>query len=91
MCAIIRIIGKARVMRLLVEVLRPFEYRRYDPADVATQVNGHIDRRRAEDKLVNLEARLAEEQLRYGSLRAETRPKTPAASVARPVLADAAP
>src|SRR6266851_5076983 len=63
MCGIIGIVGKASVTPLLVEALKRLEYRGYDSAGVATLVNGHIDRRRAEGKLVNLEARLAEEPL----------------------------
>jgi glucosamine--fructose-6-phosphate aminotransferase (isomerizing) len=57
MCGIIGIIGKAPVTPLLVEALKRLEYRGYDSAGVATLVNGHIERRRAEGKLVNLEAR----------------------------------
>jgi glucosamine--fructose-6-phosphate aminotransferase (isomerizing) len=63
MCGIIGILGKAPVTPLLVEALKRLEYRGYDSAGVATLVNGHIDRRRAEGKLVNLEARLAKEPL----------------------------
>ncbi len=63
MCGIIGIIGKAPVTPLLVDALKRLEYRGYDSAGVATLVNGHIDRRRAEGKLVNLEARLADEPL----------------------------
>jgi glucosamine--fructose-6-phosphate aminotransferase (isomerizing) len=63
MCGIIGIIGKAPVTPLLVDALKRLEYRGYDSAGVATLVNGHIDRRRAEGKLVNLEARLATEPL----------------------------
>jgi len=63
MCGIIGIIGKAPVTPLLVDALKRLEYRGYDSAGVATLVNGHIDRRRAEGKLVNLEARLAQEPL----------------------------
>src|SRR5262245_53004886 len=55
MCGIIGIIGKAPVTPLLVDALKRLEYRGYDSAGVATLVNGHIDRRRAEGKLVNLE------------------------------------
>src|SRR5204863_1251122 len=54
MCGIIGIIGKAPVTPLLVEALRRLEYRGYDSAGVATLVNGHIERRRAEGKLGNL-------------------------------------
>ena len=63
MCGIIGILGKAPVTPLLVEALKRLEYRGYDSAGVATLVNGHIDRRRAEGKLVNLEARVAKEPL----------------------------
>ncbi len=63
MCGIIGIIGKAPVTPLLVDALKRLEYRGYDSSGVATLVNGHIDRRRAEGKLVNLEARLASEPL----------------------------
>jgi glucosamine--fructose-6-phosphate aminotransferase (isomerizing) len=63
MCGIIGIIGRAPVTPLLVDALKRLEYRGYDSAGVATLVNGHIDRRRAEGKLVNLEARLAREPL----------------------------
>src|SRR5205807_809640 len=63
MCGIIGIIGKARVTPLLVDALKRLEYRGYDSAGVATLVNGHIERRRAEGKLVNLEARLGTEPL----------------------------
>jgi glutamine---fructose-6-phosphate transaminase (isomerizing) len=63
MCGIIGIIGKAPVTPLLVEALKRLEYRGYDSAGVATLVNGHIERRRAEGKLVNLEARLGSEPL----------------------------
>src|SRR5882757_6301238 len=63
MCGIIGIIGKAPVTPLLVEALKRLEYRGYDSAGVATLVNGHIDRRRAQGKLVNLEARLDAEPL----------------------------
>jgi len=63
MCGIIGIIGRAPVTPLLIEALKRLEYRGYDSAGVATVVNGHIERRRAEGKLVNLEERLAKEPL----------------------------
>ena len=55
MCGIVGIIGKGDVASSLVEGLRRLEYRGYDSAGIATLVGGHIDRRRAEGKLVNLE------------------------------------
>jgi glucosamine--fructose-6-phosphate aminotransferase (isomerizing) len=42
----------------LVDALRRLEYRGYDSAGVATVEDGHLDRRRAEGKLRNLEQRL---------------------------------
>ncbi|MBT6384929.1 MAG: glutamine--fructose-6-phosphate transaminase (isomerizing), partial [Alphaproteobacteria bacterium] len=47
----------------LIEGLRRLEYRGYDSAGIATLVNGHIDRRRAEGKLINLEVRQASDPL----------------------------
>src|SRR3981081_1605298 len=58
MCGIIGIIGKAPGPPLLVEALKRLEYRGYDSAGIATLVNGHIERRRAEGKLGNLAAAL---------------------------------
>ena len=60
MCGIVGIIGKAEVAPLLVEGLKRLEYRGYDSAGIATLVNGHIERRRAQGKLVNLETLLKE-------------------------------
>ncbi len=56
MCGIIGIIGKAQVTPLLIDGLKRLEYRGYDSSGVATVVNGSIDRRRAEGKIVRLEA-----------------------------------
>jgi glucosamine--fructose-6-phosphate aminotransferase (isomerizing) len=61
MCGIIGIIAKEAVAPGLVEGLRRLEYRGYDSAGIATLVNGHIERRRAEGKLANLVARLERE------------------------------
>jgi glutamine---fructose-6-phosphate transaminase (isomerizing) len=63
MCGIIGILGKHPAAPLLVEGLKRLAYRGYDSAGVATLVNGHIDRRRAEGKLSNLEALLASSPL----------------------------
>ena len=55
MCGIIGIVGTRPVAHLLVDGLKRLEYRGYDSAGIATLVNGSIDRRRAEGKLINLE------------------------------------
>jgi glutamine---fructose-6-phosphate transaminase (isomerizing) len=63
MCGIVGIIGKGDVAPHLFDCLKRLEYRGYDSAGIATLENGGIERRRAEGKLVNLEARLKEEPL----------------------------
>ena len=55
MCGIVGVIGARTAAPILLEALSRLEYRGYDSAGVATLVNGHIERRRAEGKLVNLE------------------------------------
>ncbi len=64
MCGIIGIIGKGEVAPLLIEGLKRLEYRGYDSAGIATLVDGRIERRRAEGKLGNLEARLADHPIK---------------------------
>ena len=54
MCGIVGVIGASPAAPLLLEALRRLEYRGYDSAGIATLVNGHIERRRAPGKLVNL-------------------------------------
>jgi glutamine---fructose-6-phosphate transaminase (isomerizing) len=61
MCGIIGIIAKGEVAPGLIEGLRRLEYRGYDSAGIATLVDGRIERRRAEGKLVNLAHRLDHE------------------------------
>jgi len=63
MCGIIGIIGKNSVSDRILEGLKRLEYRGYDSAGIATLVNDHIDRRRAEGKLINLASRLVEQPL----------------------------
>ncbi|EKS28180.1 glutamine--fructose-6-phosphate transaminase (isomerizing) [Afipia felis] len=58
MCGIVGILGRQPVADLLVDSLKRLEYRGYDSAGVATLEGAHIERRRAEGKLKNLEARL---------------------------------
>src|SRR5881392_229840 len=63
MCGIVGILGRGPVAEQLVEALKRLEYRGYDSAGVATLEGGHLDRRRAEGKLKNLETRLRSEPL----------------------------
>ena len=63
MCGIVGILGQKPVAGDLVDALRRLEYRGYDSAGVATVENGHLDRRRAEGKLKNLELRLSNQPL----------------------------
>ena len=63
MCGIVGILGKEDVALDIVDALRRLEYRGYDSAGVATIVASGLDRRRAEGKLRNLEARLNEAPL----------------------------
>jgi glutamine---fructose-6-phosphate transaminase (isomerizing) len=58
MCGIIGIIAQEAVAAGLLEGLRRLEYRGYDSAGIATLVDGHIECRRAEGKLVNLARRV---------------------------------
>lgn len=63
MCGIVGILADRPVADLLVDGLKRLEYRGYDSAGIATLVNGHIERRRAQGKLFNLAQRLQEEPL----------------------------
>src|SRR3954453_6745309 len=63
MCGIVGILGRAPVAEQLVDSLKRLEYRGYDSAGVATLEGDHLERRRAEGKLKNLELRLKAEPL----------------------------
>ncbi|KQP93776.1 glucosamine--fructose-6-phosphate aminotransferase [Methylobacterium sp. Leaf113] len=63
MCGIVGIVGRDAVAGQLVEALRRLEYRGYDSAGIATLTQGHLERRRAEGKLANLEMRLRDAPL----------------------------
>ena len=73
MCGIVGVIAerpaagtasnRAAVSQQIVEALKRLEYRGYDSAGIATLENGHLERVRAQGKLKNLEARLAERPL----------------------------
>jgi glutamine---fructose-6-phosphate transaminase (isomerizing) len=58
MCGIVGVIGSRPAAALILDALQRLEYRGYDSAGIATLVNGHIERRRAEGKLGNLAAAL---------------------------------
>ena len=64
MCGIVGILGRGPVAEQLVDSLKRLEYRGYDSAGVATLEGGILERRRAEGKLKNLEARLRSEPLK---------------------------
>ena len=59
MCGIIGIVGTQPVSDRLIESLKRLEYRGYDSAGIAAQVNGVLERRRAPGKLKELEKVLA--------------------------------
>jgi glucosamine--fructose-6-phosphate aminotransferase (isomerizing) len=63
MCGIVGILGRGPVAEHLVDSLKRLEYRGYDSAGVATLEGGRLERRRAEGKLKNLDARLRAEPL----------------------------
>lgn len=63
MCGIVGILGRGPVADQIVDLLKRLEYRGYDSAGVATLEGAHIDRRRAEGKLKNLEAKLGKSPL----------------------------
>lgn len=55
MCGIVGIISTEPVATKLLEGLKRLEYRGYDSAGIATLVDGKIERRRAQGKLINLQ------------------------------------
>jgi len=63
MCGIVGILGRAPAAGRLVDSLKRLEYRGYDSAGVATLEGDRLERRRAEGKLKNLEARLEKSPL----------------------------
>jgi glucosamine--fructose-6-phosphate aminotransferase (isomerizing) len=91
MCGIVGILGNGPVAEQLVDSLKRLEYRGYDSAGVATLEGGHLERRRAEGKLKNLEAKLRakplEGHLGIGHTRWATHGK-PTESNAHPHAAD---
>ncbi|MGY6533789.1 MAG: glutamine--fructose-6-phosphate transaminase (isomerizing) [Pararhodobacter sp.] len=63
MCGIVGILGTHQVAPVILEALKRLEYRGYDSAGIATVNAGHLDRRRALGKLVNLSDLLVHEPL----------------------------
>ncbi|THD45934.1 MAG: glutamine--fructose-6-phosphate transaminase (isomerizing) [Bradyrhizobium sp.] len=63
MCGIVGILGRGPVAEQIVDSLKRLEYRGYDSAGIATLEGDHLERRRAEGKLRNLETRLRAEPL----------------------------
>ncbi|WP_281991878.1 glutamine--fructose-6-phosphate transaminase (isomerizing) [Sulfitobacter geojensis] len=63
MCGIVGVLGNHEVAPILVEALKRLEYRGYDSAGIATINEGHLARRRAVGKLVNLSDLLVHEPL----------------------------
>ncbi|TCI00929.1 glutamine--fructose-6-phosphate transaminase (isomerizing) [Roseococcus sp. SYP-B2431] len=56
MCGIVGVVGVEAAAPRLLDALKRLEYRGYDSAGIATLVEGHVERRRAEGKLGNLAA-----------------------------------
>ena len=63
MCGIVGILGDHEAAPILVEALKRLEYRGYDSAGIATVNDGHLDRRRAVGKLINLSDALVHDPL----------------------------
>ncbi|MFK7765109.1 MAG: glutamine--fructose-6-phosphate transaminase (isomerizing) [Roseobacter sp.] len=63
MCGIVGVLSNHEAAPILVEALKRLEYRGYDSAGIATINDGHLDRRRAVGKLVNLSDLLVHEPL----------------------------
>ncbi len=63
MCGIVGIVGREAAAPRILEALKRLEYRGYDSAGIATLHDGAMERRRAEGKLGNLAAVLADNPL----------------------------
>src|SRR5919204_6319099 len=67
MCGIVGYVGDKDAVPIVMDGLRRLEYRGYDSAGVAVAVNGHLELRRAEGKLRNLD-RILDERPASGTL-----------------------
>lgn len=63
MCGIVGVIANRPVASLVLEGLKRLEYRGYDSAGIATLSGATIERRRAQGKISNLDAKLQQEPL----------------------------
>ena len=63
MCGIVGVLGQHEVSPIILDALKRLEYRGYDSAGIATVNHGHLDRRRAVGKLINLSDKLVHEPL----------------------------
>ncbi len=69
-CGIVGYAGKERCVEVLMEGLRHLEYRGYDSAGLALQVDGRVERIKEVGQLRNLEAAVARKNGHLGRVRA---------------------